>query len=360
MKKILISLICSLWLLSSCDFSIYNTNSSSTWKPIEIEDNLSGRMKGYSAIKISEITLDNNYFEDMSAISEAELLSIVINDLAISSQNGYFVQILEGLGYSVDEFFDSEHLKPRKLQASLELHAEDEGFYIKDGYSYKYDLNLQHLDLISSVGFVDALKFYFNYSSDDYSYVGSPIKADGSLDISIKAYGKGENIPCIASSGYLSVNADDISFASFKMSIDGNNIILFIPNNGGLKFQAHLSVGKSHIIIPNNNNNNNDNVAGFPPLSRYVNNSNRAIYFPYRIWIDIKETQMVDCNVLYKELTKLLKNTNSFTNETAYNRIAQILWPNSSGSNIVLGIDYADGRSIVIKDWELVQFLFFN
>lgn len=357
MKKIFISLIFSLLLINSCDFSIYNSNGSSIWKPIEIEDNLSGKMKGYSAIKISEITLDDKAFVDMSDFNEADLLSIVISDLSITSQNGYFKQILEGLGYSVDDFFDSDNLKPRKLQALLELHAENEGFYIKDGYAYKYDLNLEYLDLITSVGFADALKFYFNYSSKDYSYVGTPIKADGNLDLSLKAYGKGENIPSIASSAYLSVLADDVSFASYKMSVNGNNINLFIPNSGGLKLQLHFSLGKSHLLTYKSENNN---TAGFPSFEESEIKTIVSYYYPYRVWFDIKETQMVDCYELFKELKKLLVNSNSLISETAYQRIAQILWPNSSGSNIVLGVDYADGRSIIMKDWELIQFLFFN
>lgn len=352
MKKILFLLIL-VFILISCDFSLHQVNDGS-WKPESIEEDISGKISGYEAVKLSELQIEGQEKYDITGTSDIELASLVIGDLQELVNGGYFEQILNGMGLTSEEFFDSSHLKPRSLQALFELHARNEGVYIKDGYSYLYDVNLQHLDLIASAGFADALKFIFNYAFDDYSYVGSQIKADGNADISFRAYAKGDNVPNAVCSGLFSLTGNAVQFTVMDMKVNGKDLFLMVPCRGGLQFGGHFSIGKSHVLFPHA-----DSVAGFPPVEEQP-----AVYYkeylPYRIWIEIKDTVMADCSKLYTEIRKMMSLSGPVITEASYQKIRSILWPNSTGSEIVLGIDFDDERSIVLKDWELLQFLFAN
>lgn len=354
MKRILFLLIIFIFVCS-CDFSLYQVNDG-IYKPETIDEDLSGKISGYEAVKLEELRLEGKTTYDVSSISDIDLVNLLISDFQELINGGYFEHVLSGLGLSSEEFFDPSHLKPRSLQALLELHARNEGIFVKNGYSYLYDVNLEHLDLIASVGFADALKFIFNYASDDYDYVGSQIKADGSVDISFSAYAKGEGVPNAASSGILSVYGDEVQFSIMRMKVNGKDIVLMIPSRGGLKFSGHFSLGKSHVCFVQPSG---GAVAGFPALEEQAPVYCKE-YLPYRIWVDIKETSLADCSKLYTEIRKMMSLSGPVITEASYQKIRSILWPESTGSEIVLGINFDDGRSIVLKDWELLQFLFAN
>lgn len=354
MKKFL-PFVVVLLILFSCDFSLYKVNDGSYF-PESVDEDLSGKISGYEAVKLSEIQLEGEEKYDISSSSDVALAQLIVNDLQEFINGGYFEQVISELGLSAEEIFDPSHLKPRSLQALLEIHARNEGIYIKDGYSYLYDVNLEYFDLVASIGFADALKFFLFYSTDNYTFAGSSIKADGSCDISFGCYAEGNDVPKAAAKGLISVNAQQLQFSELEMSISGRKILLYIPTKGGLKFSGHLSLGKSNLVYRETVNND---VAGFPNLKE-AESIQKTGYHPYRIWLEIKETDMFDCSKLFREIKAIASAGSSLITESSYQKIRSILWPESTGSEIVLGIDFDDGRSIVMKDWELLQFLFAN
>ncbi|MGN0905789.1 MAG: hypothetical protein ACI4NM_01460 [Bullifex sp.] len=163
-------------------------------------------------------------------------------------------------------------------------------------------------------------------------------------------------MPNAASSGLLSVKAQQLQFTEMELSNNGNRISVFVPTKGGLKFCLHFTLGKSHIVYDDAEN---SDIAGFPALEE-PEKKMKAGYQPYRICLEIKETDMVDCAKLFREIKAIATADSSLITEASYQKIRSILWPDSTGSEIVLGIDFDDGRSIVMKDWELIQFLFVN
>lgn len=353
-KVLIISI---LLLLSSCDFSLGEKTLSAIFPGDGFTgtDN-TGNLTPYSPVSVDELLEEGNTPIDIGTSDETSRIMNAASDVLAVLNADFFINIAEGLGFSEEDFFGYEHIKPRTVSSSFEFHAVDEGIKIINGQNTIYSVNVNHLDFIASLECQDFVRFFLNYIvGGKYNYSYNYIKADGKIDLSFRLSSFGENLPTMLLSGLVNVSAKDLMLEEYNFNgVNGIGKIL-LPIKGGLKIGGVVSFGKSGFMV----NVDVPDYSGFPALDDQAFEQ-EYIYHPYSVTLFVRESVLVDCAVLYKDIVNIIKSGSSLISEDLYNTIASALWPEHDNGNIVLSVKYADGNECIISDWTLFQFIFAN
>ena len=102
-------------------------------------------------------------------------------------------------------------------------------------------------------------------------------------------------------------------------------------------------------------------IEGYPQLDEEAEYNN--YYLPNRIWLSVKESSTFDVREVFNLVKKMISSSGSISNEAVWKKLCGIIWKNQSGPYITMGFDLLDNdsgevRSIVLKDYALLQFLF--
>ena len=102
-------------------------------------------------------------------------------------------------------------------------------------------------------------------------------------------------------------------------------------------------------------------IEGYPQLDEEAEYNN--YYLPNRIWLSVKESSTFDVREVFNLVKKMIGSSGSISNEAIWKKLCGIIWKNQSGPYITMGFDLLDNdsgevRSIILKDYALLQFLF--
>lgn len=302
---------------------------------------------------------------DVENASDAYVLRLLEPGFSELFRHGYLAALFEGLGLDIDNIFNSGNLRPysRSVSARFELHAEDEGVTLRKNYMNLADVKLEHMDLLASAESINFLKFLFNtIDGSEWVYPYDKAHAYGNLGFSLKASATRSEAPenmVVEQAGlstYLDLDLDRIQLGELVMKNEEGRIsTIYFPKKGFVQLQAALSFACSVFTLEK------ADIDGYPVLDpddiTYEN-----YYFPYRVWLDVRKTELFDVARVFDKVQELLSNPSSISGEAIWNSITPILWPSQRGPFVTIAVEFpnVDGgiRKIVLTDYAALQFLF--
>lgn len=369
MKKYFIFCIILIITLSSCDISL-SEEDSGVYIPEEVVTPISG-LRPYVPVEIDEVIDESRNVdipEELKDVSDENILITIEPSLSQFFKKGFLKAFFEGLGLDCDNIFNSSTLNPRSITGKAELHVTDEGVKIKHDYYNIAEATINHLDVIAEGESVNFLKFLFNtLDSSEWPYSQKSANMSGSLGLSMSlgVYGSDSKVPenktLEKASGafYLDADLNNIKLGSITAKdSEGNVSSFYFPSYGTMKFKIEFSVAQSVLTLCEDL----DNVEGYPSLDKKEPEYNNY-YVPSRIWLSVKESSTFDVREVFNLVKKMISSSGSISNEAVWKKLCGIIWKNQSGPYITMGFDLLDNdsgevRSIVLKDYALLQFLF--
>lgn len=369
MKKFFIFCIILFITLSSCDVSL-SEEDSGVFVPEEVVTPISG-LRPYAPVKLVDVIDENrniNLPEEFVGVSDEYVLTNIGFSLFQFFENGFLKALIEGLGLDLENIFNSASINPRSITGKAELHVTDEGVKLKHEYYNIAEATINYLDVIAEGESSNFLKFLFNtLDSSEWPYSQKSANMSGNigLSMSLGVYGSDSKVPenktLEKASGafYLDADLNNIKLGSITAKdSEGNVSSFYFPSYGTMKFKIEFSVAQSVLTLCEDL----DNVEGYPSLDKKEPEYNNY-YVPNRIWLSVKESSEFNVREVFNLVKKMVGSSGSIQNEAIWNKLCGIIWKNQSGPYITLGIDLLENetgevRSVVIKDYALLQFLF--
>ena len=369
MKKVFIFCIILIITLSSCDISL-SEEDSGVYIPEEVVTPISG-LRPYVPVELDEVIDESRNVvlpEELKDVSDENILMTIEPSLSQFFKKGFLKAFFEGLGLDCDNIFNSSTLNPRSITGKAELHVTDEGVKIKHEYYNIAEATINHLDVIAEGESVNFLKFLFNtLDSSEWPYSQKSANMSGNigLSMSLGVYGSDSKVPenktLEKASGafYFDADLNNIKLGSITAKdSEGNVSSFYFPSYGTMKFKIEFSVAQSVLTLCEDLN----NVEGYPSLDKIEPEYNNY-YVPNRIWLSVKESSTFDVREVFNLVKKMISSSGSISNEAIWKKICGIIWKNQSGPYITMGFDLLDNdsgevRSIILKDYALLQFLF--
>ena len=371
MKKLLFIIISVVFIsLSSCGISL-SEEDSGVFVPEEVVTPISG-LRPYVPVELEEVIEENRTVdlpEELKNVSDEYILTLAGSSLSQFFRNGFLKALFEGLGLDLDSMFDSSTLNPRSITGKAELHVTDEGVKLKHEYYNIAEATINHLDVMAEGESANFLKFLFNtLDSSEWPYSQKSANMSGSVGLSMSfgVYGTDRKVPedktLEKASGafYLDAELNKIKLGTLTTKdSEGNVTTFYFPSYGTMKFKAEMSIAQSVLTITKETN----EIEGYPILNNKEEPEYFNYYAPYRIWLSVKESSEFDVREVFNLVKKMISASGSISNEAMWNKLCEIIWKNQSGPYITMGVDFLDNdmgekRSVVLKDYALLQFLF--
>ena len=369
MKKNFIFCIILIITLSSCDITL-SEEDSGVYIPEEVVTPISG-LRPYVPVELDEVVDESRNVdlpEELKDVSDENILMTIEPTLSQFFRNGFMKALIEGLGLDLDNIFNSSTLNPRSITGKAELHVTDEGVKLKHEYYNIAEATIKHLDIMAEGESANFLKFLFNtLDSSEWPYSQKSANMSGSLGLSMSlgVYGSDSKVPegktLEKASGalYLDADVNNIKLGTLtSKDSEGNISTIYFPSYGTMKFKAEMSMAQSVLTLREESN----GIEGYPQLDgeepEYKN-----YYLPNRIWLSVKESSTFDVREVFNLVKKMIGSSGSISNEAIWKKLCGIIWKNQSGPYITMGFDLLDNdsgevRSIILKDYALLQFLF--
>ncbi|MCI6115594.1 MAG: hypothetical protein MR687_10000 [Spirochaetales bacterium] len=366
MKKVLLVVfLLFLISLSSCDISL-SEEDSDVYTPEEVVTPISG-LRPYTPVNLINACDEGREVElpeDIISSSDEGLLAYLEPSLSGFFKNGFLKAFFEGLRLDIDNIFSSSTLNPRSISTKAELHVTDEGVKIKKGYSNVAEALIKNLDVIAEGESLNFMKFLFNtLDSSEWPYSQKSANMSGSVGIStsLGVFDTGRapddtNVESAAFSMYLTVDLNNIKLGKISTkNSEGVVSSFYFPSYGTLKFRAEMSIAQSVLTTKN------CSIDGYPTLND-DEITYKSYYAPNRIWLSVKESSEFDVREVYGIIKSMVTSSGSISNEALWNKLCNIIWKNQVSPYITMGVEIMTGegetRTIVLKDYALLQFLF--
>lgn len=369
MKKYFIFCIILIITLSSCDISL-SEEDSGVYIPEEVVTPISG-LRPYVPVELDEVIDESRNVdlpEELKDVSDENILMTIEPSLSQFFRNGFMKALIEGLGLDLDNIFNSSTINPRSITGKVELHVTDEGVKLKHEYYNIAEATINHLDIMAEGESANFLKFLFNtLDSSEWPYSQKSANMSGSLGLSMSlgVYGSDSKVPegktLEKASGalYLDADVNNIKLGTLtSKDSEGNVSTFYFPSYGTMKFKAEMSMAQSVLTLREEPN----GIEGYPQLDGKEPEYN-YYYVPSRIWLSVKESSTFDVREVFNLVKKMIGSSGSISSEAIWKKLCGIIWKNQSGPYITMGFDLLDNdsgevRSIILKDYALLQFLF--
>lgn len=369
MKKYFIFCIILIISLSSCDISL-SEEDSGVFTPEEVVVPIYG-LRPYVPVELDDVIDERRVIdlpEEYKNVRDEVLLTYLEPTISQYFKNGFLKSLFEGLGLDLDNLFDSSIINPRSITGKAELHVTDEGVKIKHEYYNIAEAIINHMDIVAEGESANFLKFLFNtLDSSEWPYSQKSANMSGSIGLSasLGVYGTESKVPegiileKASSAFYLSADMNNVKLGKIttKDSV-GNVSTFYFPSYGTMTFKAEMSSAQSVLTIEDNMN----GIEGYPTLggekAEYSN-----YYAPNRVWISVKESSEFDFRDVFNLVKNMVSSSGSISSEAMWKKLCGIIWKNQTGPYITMGFDLLNNdsgevRSIVLKDYALLQFLF--
>ena len=369
MKKYFIFCIILIITLSSCDISL-SEEDSGVYIPEEVVTPISG-LRPYVPVELDEVIDENrkvDFPEELKDVSDEYILTTIEPSLSQFFRNGFMKALFEGLGFDLDNIFNSSTINPRSITGKAELHVTDEGVKLKYEYYNIAEATINHLDIMAEGESANFLKFLFNtLDSSEWPYSQKSANMSGSLGLSMSlgVYGSDSKVPegktleKASVALYLDADVNNIKLGTLtSKDSEGNVSTFYFPSYGTMKFKAEMSMAQSVLTLREEPN----GIEGYPQLDGEEPEYN-YYYVPSRIWLSVKESSTFDVREVFNLVKKIIGSSGSISSEAMWKKLCGIIWKNQTGPYITMGFDLLDNdsgevRSIVLKDYALLQFLF--
>lgn len=363
MRKIVLLLAISMLFVPSCDIRLLEGAESSLNPPHEILDPPEG-LTGYMIVDVSSVSEEGREvslppgFRNMNNL---ELVSALVPGLVDLVGGNHFANLLEALGIDVGTLFEDPDIFPgtRSVVASGQVHVEDEGVILTEGYDTKLSADIDYLDLVLNADSPAFMRFLFD-AIDGHKWNYSPTRAslNGRLGLSAML-GLESELETASLSAYLDVEFYDVQIGSFDFEFDGSSFPLYFPDKGTIHLEAQASFADSIMVYEIEDT---TSVGGLERPDGGGEVVMGQAYCPYVATLVVRETAYFDAQMLFDAIRRMATSS-SLTGEAIWNTLSDYLWPGSTGPNITLTIhipDIGDGSARVASasDWTLLQFLF--